>query len=115
MQHGLSVHDRLAIYVATDMANHRVYNIYEQTNASRWRRLRILLSYVRGYHEYKEGCTPSLGEMLELKVELTNPHDQFAMAAIKPDGKVVWHISKHMPVKLFHSFSRMLGVLDFVK
>ena len=53
--------------------------------------------------------------MLELKVEPTNPHDQFAMAVIKPDGTVVGHISKHMPVKLVHSFSRRLRVLDFVK
>ena len=39
--------------------------------------------------------TASLGEMLELKVEPTNPHDQFAMAVITPDGMVVSHISKH--------------------
>ena len=53
------------------------------------------LSYVRGYHEYKEGLTPSLGEMLQLKVEPTNPHDQFAVAVIKLDGTVVGHIPKH--------------------
>ena len=33
--------------------------------------------------------------MLELKVELTNAHDQFATAVIKPDGTVVSHILKH--------------------
>ena len=33
--------------------------------------------------------------MLELKVEPTNPHDQFATAMIKPDGTVVGHIPKH--------------------
>ena len=33
--------------------------------------------------------------MLELKVERTNPHDQFATAVIKPDGTVVGHIPKH--------------------
>ena len=54
-----------------------------------------LSSYVRGYHEYKDGWTSSLGEMLELKVEPTNAHDQFAMVVIKPDGTVVGHIHKH--------------------
>ena len=53
------------------------------------------LSYVRGYHEYKEGWTPSLGQILELKVERTNANDQFAMAMIKPDGTMVGHIPKH--------------------
>ena len=33
--------------------------------------------------------------MLELKIELTNAHDQFAMAVIKPDGTVVSNIPKH--------------------
>ena len=33
--------------------------------------------------------------MLELKVEPTNPHDQFATAVIKPNGLVVGHIPKH--------------------
>ena len=34
--------------------------------------------------------------MLQLKVEPTNPHDQFAVAVIKPDGTVVGHIPKHV-------------------
>ena len=34
--------------------------------------------------------------MLQLKVEPTNPHGQFAVAVIKPDGMVVNHISKHV-------------------
>ena len=33
--------------------------------------------------------------VLELKVEPTNVHDQFATALIKPDGTVVGHIHKH--------------------
>ena len=33
--------------------------------------------------------------MLELKVEPTNAHDQFAMAVIKSDGTVVSHIHKY--------------------
>ena len=84
VQHGLSNRDRPAIYVARQMANQVIGE-----KSDRWS------SYVRGYHEYKQGWTPSLGEMLELKVEPTNAHDQFATAVIKPDGMVVGHISKH--------------------
>ena len=87
MQHGLSARDRLAIYVARHMANQVVEE--KSRFCYGWS------SYVRGYHEYKEGWTPSLGEMLELKVEPTNAHDQFATAVIKPDGMVVGHIPKH--------------------
>ena len=39
--------------------------------------------------------------MLELKVEPTNPHDQFATAVIKPDGTVVGHIPKHASKAVF--------------
>ena len=69
--------------------------------------------YVRGYHEYKEGWTPSLGEMLELKMERTNPHDRFATAVL---NQMEWSsvTFPSMPVKLFYSFSRRLGVLDCV-
>ena len=42
-------------------------------------------SYIRGYHEYKEVWTPTLGEMLQLKIEPTNPSDQFAVAVIKAE------------------------------
>ena len=34
--------------------------------------------------------------MLELKVEPTNAHNQFATAVIKPDGTVAGHIHKHV-------------------
>ena len=90
VQHGLSARDRLTIYVATHMANQVVGEGSEFCYG--WS------SYVRGYHEYKEGWTPSLGEILELKVEPTNAHDQFAKAVIKPDGTVVGHIHKHASI-----------------
>ena len=34
--------------------------------------------------------------MQQLKVEPTNPHDQFAVAVIKAGGMVVGHILKHV-------------------
>ena len=87
VQHGLSARNRLAIHVARHMANQVVREKYEFYY--------VCSSYVRGYHKYKEGWTPSLGEMLEPKVEPTNAHDQFATVVIKPDGTVVGHIPKH--------------------
>ena len=80
VQHGLSARDCLAIYVARHMANQVIGE--GSGFCYGWS------SYVRGYHEYKKGCTPSLGEMLELKVT-------FVTAVIKPDGTVVGHIHKH--------------------
>ena len=70
MAYGLSACDRLAIYVARHIANQVVGE--GSVFCYGW------LSYVRGYHEFKEGWTSSLGDVLELKVEPTNPHDQFA-------------------------------------
>ena len=83
----MSARDRLAIYVARHITNQVVGE--GSGFCCGWS------SYVRGYHEYKEGWTPSLGEMLELKVEPTNAHNQFATAVIEPDGTVVGHIHKH--------------------
>ena len=62
VQHGLSAHDCLAIYVARHMANQVIGE--GSGFCYGWS------SYVRGYHEYKKGWTPSLGEMLELKARV---------------------------------------------
>ena len=91
MQHGLSVCDRLAIYLAIYVASHIANQIVGEMSGIcyGWP------SYIRGYHEYNDGWTTRLGQMLELKVEPTNAYDQFATAAIKPDGTMVGHIPKH--------------------
>ena len=44
--------------------------------------------------------------MLELKVEPTNPHDQFATVVIKLDGTVVGHIPKHASKAVLLSLSK---------
>ena len=49
--------------------------------------------YVRGYHEYKSVCSPTVGETLRLTTELTNPKDPFAVAVIRDDC-VVGHIPR---------------------
>ena len=48
-------------------------------------------------YEYKEVWSTTLGEMLRLQVEPTNPQDQFAVAVVK-DGLVVSHIPKHVNI-----------------
>ena len=50
-------------------------------------------SYVRGYHEYRSIWSPTVGEMLRLTTELTNPQGPFAVAVIK-DSCVVGHVPR---------------------
>ena len=52
-------------------------------------------SYIRGYHDYQAVWTPTIGEMLLLKVEPTNPYDDFAVSIVK-DGAVVGHVPKYV-------------------
>lgn len=53
------------------------------------------LAYIRDYHDYKDVWSPTLGEMLQLQVDPTNPHDQFAVAMVK-DEMVVSLFLKHV-------------------
>lgn len=50
-------------------------------------------SYIRGYHDYQAVWTPSIGEMLLLKVEPTNPYD-FAVSVVAVVGHVPKYISR---------------------
>ena len=52
-------------------------------------------SYIRGYHDYQAVWTPTIREMLLLKVEPTNPYDDFAVSIVK-DGAVVGHVPKYV-------------------
>ena len=52
-------------------------------------------SYIRGYHDYQAVWTPTIGEMLLLKVEATNPYDDFTVSIVK-DGAVVVHVLKYV-------------------
>ena len=42
-----------------------------------------------------------------MKVEPTNPRDQFATAVIKPDGTVVGHIPKHTSKAVLFSLKKV--------
>ena len=66
-------------------------------------------SYIRGYHEYQAIWTPSIGEMLVLKVEPTNPHDDFTMSIVK-DGAVVGHVPKYVSRVVCFFLKRVGGV-----
>ena len=87
VQHSSSACDRQDSYVARDMASQVIGKV--SGSCYEWS------LYVRGYVEYKKVWTPTLGEMLQLKVEPMNPRDQFAVAVIYLDGMVVGHIPKH--------------------
>lgn len=54
-----------------------------------------LESFVRGHHVYRTSWTPSVGEILPVKRELTNEYDPFAVAVLK-DGVVVGHVPRTM-------------------
>lgn len=49
-------------------------------------------SFVRGVHAYKEKWHPRPGQVLALRREPCNSHDEHAVAVVKPDGTVVGHI-----------------------
>ena len=50
-----------------------------------------LESFVRGHHVYHTSWTPSFGEVLPVKIELTNEYDHFAVAVLK-GGEDVVHV-----------------------
>ena len=45
-------------------------------------------SYVKGYRKYKSVWSPTVKEILQITMELTNSHDPFAMPVLKDDYKV---------------------------
>ena len=52
-------------------------------------------STVRGHHVFKEVWTPITGEELEVNVEPSNPHDEYAVAVWK-GGVVVGHVPREI-------------------
>ena len=68
-------------------------------------------SYSRGYHDYQAVWTPSLGEMLQLKVELTNPYDDFAVSIVK-EGVVVGHVPLYVS-RVVRFFLKRVGSVGF--
>ena len=50
-------------------------------------------SMVCGYHEYRSVWSTVVGEELQCRIELSDPHDIFAVAVCKSDGVVtVGHV-----------------------
>lgn len=50
-------------------------------------------SFVRGHHIYCEDWTPTIGEILTLKVEPDNSHYEYAVAVMK-NSMVVGHVPR---------------------
>ena len=61
-------------------------------------------SMVRGYHQYRSIWNAIDGEELPCRVELSNPHDLFAVAVCKSEI-VVGHVPKkyHQSARRFYS------------
>ena len=52
------------------------------------------VSMVRGYHEYRSVWSAVVGEELQCRIELSNPHDLFAVAVCKSHDILVGHVPK---------------------
>ena len=70
-------------------------------------------SYIRGYHDHQAVWTPTIGEMLLLKVESTNPYDDFTVSVVK-DGTVVGHVPKYVS-RVICFFLKRVGSVEFYK
>ena len=59
-------------------------------------------SFVRGYHDYCREWTVTVEEVLSLKQESENGHDNFAVTIIKND-RVVGHVPKTVSRAVYFS------------
>ena len=62
------------------------------------------------YHEYQSVWSAVVGEELQCRIELSNPHDLFAVAVCKLDGTVVGHVPRRIS-SICSSFSRQGGTI----
>ena len=63
------------------------------------------VSMVRGYHEYRSVWFAVVGEELQYRIELSNPHDLFAVAIGKSDGIVT---VGHVPMPRWKTMAQSL-------
>ena len=70
----------------------------------------ILERAVRGYHVYKGGWDPHVGEELTTKTEDGNPHDRHAVSVMK-EGKVVGHLPREVS-KVAWYFQKRGGTIN---
>ena len=109
-------HEALAcMHARTCMCTHCMYCVHaamaskvvEEGSCYEWP------SYIRGYHDYQAKWTPSVREMLILKVEPTNHFDDFAVSVVK-DGTVVGHVPKYVS-RVVCYFLKKVGSVGFLK
>lgn len=64
-----------------------------------------IVSFVRGYHKYKDSWCPLVGEYLFLKTEPTNGKDVMAVSIVK-DEQIVGHVPRRLAPLMFYFLSR---------
>ena len=64
-----------------------------------------IVSFVRGYHEYKDIWQPVVGEILILKKEPTNVSDRLAVC-IQKDGQIVGHMPRNLAPLIYYFLVR---------
>ena len=62
-------------------------------------------SVVKGHHVYKEMWTPHLGQVLQVRPEEDNEHDEYAVAVVK-NGSVVGHVPRMMSQVCWYFLNR---------
>ena len=65
-------------------------------------------SFIRGYHNYKEIWTPTIGQVLVLRREPDNVVDRNAVAVVN-DGDVVGHVPANLTVIISRFLSREMN------
>ena len=65
---------------------------------------------VHGYHEYRSVWSAVVGEELQCRIELSNPHNLFAVVVCKSDGVVVGHVPRRISL-ICSSFLRRQGTI----
>ena len=63
------------------------------------------VSMVRSYHEYRSVWSAVVGEELQCRIELNNPHDLFAVVICKSDGIVT---VGHVPMPRWKTMAQSL-------
>ena len=53
-------------------------------------------SVIRGYHIFKEICTPHTEEILLVRKEAGNVHDRHTVALLKADGTIVGYVPREV-------------------
>ena len=71
--------------------------------------------YTRGYHDYMDVWTPTIGETLFLHCEPDNPKDSLAVAIVTGKDVIVGHVPELFNRQLFSTFFNEIAITATVK